>query len=56
MVFPSCIQDIWINPNKKENVENTKNPHEKNEKPRILKKEDLKCLNPFFSGNRSLIK
>ena len=49
MIFPSCIQDIWINPNKR-------NLHQRNEKPGVLKKEKSEVINQFSSRNCSLIK
>ena len=49
MIFPSCIWDIWINPNKR-------NPHQRNEKSEILEKEKYEVINSFSSRNCSLIK
>ena len=49
MIFSSCIQDIWINLNKR-------NPHQRNEKPGVLEKEKSEVINQFSSRNCSLIK
>ena len=49
MIFPSCIWDIWINPNKR-------NPHQRNEKSEILEKEKSEVINSFSSRNCFLIK
>ena len=49
MIFPSCIWDIWINPNQR-------NHHKKNEKSKTLENEKSKVINSFSSKNCSLIK
>ena len=48
MIFPSCIWDIWINPNKR-------NPHQRSEKSETLKKKS-EVINHFSSRNCFLIK
>ena len=49
MIFPSCIWDIWINPNKR-------NPYQRNEKFETLEKEKSEVINHFSLRNCSLIK
>ena len=49
MIFPSCIWDISMNPNKR-------NPHQRNEKSEILEKEKSEVINSFSSRNCFLIK
>ena len=49
MIFPSCIWDIWINPNKR-------NLNQRNKKSETLEKEKSEVINHFSSRNCSLIK
>ena len=57
MVFPSCIQDIWINPNKQENIEETKEISiEETRNLEFSRKKKSEVINQFSLRNCFLIK